>query len=161
MKVLIVYSSVHHRNTEKIAWAMAEVLGADVVRVEDAKPEDISKYDLIGFGSGIYRFKHHKLLFKFVRRLKSVDGKKAFIFSTSASLNGEKFHKKLRRELDKKGFEIVGDFNCPGWVTFGLLRLIGGVNKGKPDESDIENARKFARELTKAMKGFKSTKELR
>jgi len=52
MKVLIVYSSVHHRNTEKIAWAIAEVLGADVVGVEDAKPEDIleliSKLRILG-----------------------------------------------------------------------------------------------------------------
>jgi flavodoxin len=151
MKVLIVYSSVHHKNTGKIAQAMAEVLGADLVETENAKAEDILKYDLIGFGSGIYMFKHHKLLFKFVKNLKFVDGKKAFIFSTSGSLNGKKFHKKLRGELIKKGFNIIGEFNCLGWDTFGLLRLIGGVNKGKPDESDIENARNFARELTKKL----------
>jgi len=122
------------------------------VGIENAKAEDILKYDLIGFGSGIYMFKHSKLLFKFVKNLKFVDGKNAFIFSTSGSLNGRKFHKKLRGELIKKGFKVIGEFNCLGWVTFGLLRLIGGVNKGKPDELDIENARNFARELMKTMK---------
>jgi flavodoxin len=67
MKVLIVYSSMHHKNTEKIAQAMAEVLNADLIEAKNAKAEDILKYDLIGFGSGIYMFKHHKSLFKFVK----------------------------------------------------------------------------------------------
>jgi flavodoxin len=151
MKVLIVYSSMHHKNTEKIAQAMAEVLNADLIEAKNAKAEDILKYDLIGFGSGIYMFKHHKSLFKFVKNLKAADGKKAFIFSTSGSLNGKKFHKKLREELIKKGFKIIDEFNCLGWDTFGLLKLIGGVNKGKPDETDIENARNFARELIKKL----------
>jgi hypothetical protein len=31
------------------------------------------------------------------------------------------------------------------------LKLIGSVNKGKPDETDIENARNFARELIKKL----------
>ncbi|MEM3392008.1 MAG: flavodoxin family protein [Candidatus Bathyarchaeia archaeon] len=149
MKALIIYSSVHHKNTEKIAQAMAEVLNADLVETQNAKAEDILKYDLIGFGSGIYMFKHHKLLFKFVKSLKYVEGKRAFIFSTSGSLNGKKFHKKLREELIKKGFNIIGEFNCLGWDTFGFLKLIGGVNKGKPDESDIKNAKNFAKELIK------------
>jgi flavodoxin len=151
MKVLIVYSSMHHKNTEKIAQAMAEVLNADLIEAKNAKAEDILKYDLIGFGSGIYMFKHHKSLFKFVKNLKVADGKKAFIFSTSGSLNGKKFHKKLREELIKKGFKIIDEFNCLGWDTFGLLKLIGGVNKGKPDETDIENARNFARGLIKKL----------
>ncbi len=151
MKVLIVYSSMHHKNTEKIAHAIAEVLNADLIETKNAKPEDVLKYDLIGFGSGIYMFKHHKSLFKFIKNLKVVNEKKAFIFSTSGSLNGKKFHKKLREELTKKGFKIIDEFNCLGWDTFGLLKLIGGINKGKPDETDIENARNFARELIKKL----------
>jgi len=149
MKVLIIYSSTHHKNTERIAQAMAEVLGADLVETQNAKAEDILNYDLIGFGSGIYAFRHHQLLFKFIRDLKLVEDKKAFIFSTSGAPNGEKFHKKLHQELIKKGFNIVGEFNCLGWVTVGLLKWIGGINKGRPNEQDIENAKNFAKELMK------------
>ncbi len=149
MKVLIIYSSTYHKNTERIAQAMAEVLDADLVETQNAKPEDILNYDLIGFGSGIYTWKHHKLLLKFVDSLKPANGKKAFIFSTSGAPGGKKYHKKLREELIKKGFDIVGEFNCLGWDTFGPLKLIGGMNKGRPNEQDIENAKNFAKELMK------------
>ena len=36
MKVLIVYVSVHHGNTEKVAKAMANVLDADLIQVREA-----------------------------------------------------------------------------------------------------------------------------
>jgi len=149
MKVLIIYSSVHHKNTERIARAMVEVLGADLAETQNAKAEDILNYDLIGFGSGIYMWKHHKLLLEFVDSLKPANGKKAFIFSTSGAPGGKKQHKKLREELIKKEFNIVGEFNCLGWDTVGPLKWIGGINKGKPDEQDIENAKNFAKELIK------------
>lgn len=152
MKVLIIYSSIHHKNTERIAKVMSEVLGADLVETQNAKAENILNYDLIGFGSGIYMWKHHKLLLKFVDSLKPANGKKVFIFSTSGAPGGKKQHKKLREELIKKEFNIVGEFNCLGWDTVGPLKWIGGTNKGKPDEQDIENAKNFAKELIKIKK---------
>jgi flavodoxin len=51
MKTLIVYASVHHMNTEKVAKVIAEELGADLVPVGQAQL-DTSAYDLIGFGQG-------------------------------------------------------------------------------------------------------------
>lgn len=47
-------------NTEKIAKVMAEALNAKLVKVEDIQPEELADYDLIGFGSGIYGYKHHQ-----------------------------------------------------------------------------------------------------
>jgi flavodoxin len=145
-KALILYFSFHHKNTEKIAKAMVEVLGADLVEVTKADPKMILNYDLIGFGSGIYAFSHHKSLFEFLKKLNSVP-KKAFVFSTSGVPNGIIFHKKLRKELIKKGFEIVGEFNCPGFDTFGPFKLLGGINKGRPNDADIQKAKEFAENL--------------
>ena len=54
MKTLICYASVHHGNPKKIAKAMAEAIGAELVTPNDAKTKNIEEYDLIGFGSGIY-----------------------------------------------------------------------------------------------------------
>ena len=34
----------------------------------------------------------------------------------------------------------VGAFCCPGFDTWGPLRLVGGVNKGRPDDTDLERA---------------------
>ena len=54
MKTIIFYSSTYNGNTLKIAESMAAALSADLVPIE-AKISDIdlSKYDLIGFGSYI------------------------------------------------------------------------------------------------------------
>jgi flavodoxin len=69
MKTLIVYASVHHQNTEKVAKVMVEELGADLVPAAKAHPDTVMTYDLIGFGSGIYFLKFHKtLLDKWWRR---------------------------------------------------------------------------------------------
>ena len=149
-KILILYFSFHHKNTEKIAKAMAEVLGADLVEVTKANPEMILNYDLIGFGSGIYAFSHHKSLFEFLKKLNPVQ-KKAFVFSTSGAPNGVIFHKKLKKELMKKGFEIIGEFNCPGFDTFGPFKIFGGINKGRPNESDIQKAKEFAKKILKKL----------
>jgi len=40
---------------------MAEELGADLVPVSQAQPDTLTAYDLVGFGSGIYYIKLHRL----------------------------------------------------------------------------------------------------
>ena len=146
MKTLILYTSVHHQNTEKVAKVMAEELGADLVSIDQAQPETITAYDLIGFGSGIYYMKFHKTLLEFVGALTIVTGKRAFIFSTSGD-GGIQRHAALKEQLVNRGFSIVGDFSCNGWDTWGPLKLVGGTNKGRPNEQDLQEARVFARGL--------------
>ena len=126
---------------------MGEVLGARVLEGEQAKKENILDYDLVGFGSGIYFWKHHQKLLEFVRSLKFDRGKKAFVFSTSGLPFPGMFHRALKKELIKKGFKIVGELNCLGWDTFGVLKFIGGINKGRPNEKDIKKAKEFAKRM--------------
>jgi flavodoxin len=146
MKTVIVYASVHHQNTEKVAKVMAEELGADLVPVGNAQPEMFAAYDLVGFGSGIYFMKHHKTLLRFVDLLPPVTRKRAFVFSTSGD-GRLKNHASLKEKLVNRGFSIVDEFCCKGWDTVGPLKLFGGINKGKPDENDLAAARAFARGL--------------
>ncbi len=146
MKTLIVYTSFHHNNTEKIARAMAGVLDADLTDPEDA---DIQEYDLIGFGSGIYFGKHDKRLLKLAENLSASGRKKAFVFSTSGlsdrmNIFASHFHNPLKKKLQEKGFDVVGEFNCPGFDTAGPFKVIGGVSKGRPNKEDMEKAKRFA-----------------
>lgn len=143
MKALIICKSVHHGNTRKIADAMARALGAELVEPENVTAERIAGYDLIGFGSGIYRFRMHPSLFKLIGSFPGIPTK-AFIFSTAGGLFMNRAHAQLREKLEEKGLEVVGEFNCPGFDTFGLLALIGGVHKGRPNEKDLAAAREFA-----------------
>ena len=145
MKILIICKSIHHNNTKKIADAMAEVLNADVVEPEKINPDEIKKYDLIGFGSGIYFGKHHKKLLKLVDKLPG-ENKKAFIFSTYG-IDLSIYHKPLRNKLKNKGFKIIGEFSCKGYEDYSVFKLIGGKNNGHPNKEDIENAKKFAENI--------------
>ena len=145
MKTLIVYTSVHHQNTEKVAKVMAEELKADLTPTTDAKPDMLMTGDLIGFGSGIYFGKHHKTLLQFVEMLPPVTQKKAFVFSTCG--DGKMHHTALKEKLENRGFVVVDEFCCKGWDTVGPLKLFGGINKGRPDENDLAAARAFAQGL--------------
>lgn len=144
MKTLIVYASIHHNNTEKIAKAMAEQLNADCIKAQSANAGVAAGYDMIGIGSGIYMGKFHKEALKIIEE-NNWEGKKVFLFSTSGMGSG-KFHKPVEEALIGKKAEIVGSFWCKGFDTYiKLFNLFGGLAKGHPDEKDVEAAREFAR----------------
>ena len=91
-KSLLILYSFHHNNTEQVANAIARVLDAQIKRPRQTDPDELQRYDLVGFGSGIYSDQHHRSLLDLVEKLPQVDNKKAFIFSTSGApafaLNG-------------------------------------------------------------------------
>jgi flavodoxin len=64
MKVLIVYYSAYRKNTEKVAECMSEKFAGEMVHAKDYNENDIDKYDLVGFGSGVYNQKMHPSILK-------------------------------------------------------------------------------------------------
>ena len=60
----------------------SKILDAQIKTPQQIDPEELQEYNLIGFGSGIYGEKHHKLLLDLADKLPQVTNKKAFIFST-------------------------------------------------------------------------------
>jgi flavodoxin len=154
MKSLLVLFSIHHNNTEKIANAMAKVLDAEIKNPRQIDPKELQMYDLVGFGSGIYDGKNHNLLLNFVDKLPHVFNKKAFIFSTSGTTGNSKAakdHSLLREKLDSKGYLIEDEFQCVGFNTNSFLKLIGGINKGRPNAEDLKLAEEFAQNLQKKL----------
>ncbi len=148
MKSLMIMVSYHHNNTQKIAEIFGKVLDAQIKMPKETTPEDLQQHELIGFGSGIYFGKHHKDLLKFVDKIPRVNNKKAFIFSTSGDVRrGIKVHHHLSKKLESKGYRIIGEFNCAGFDTFGLMKLIGGIKKGRPNAEDLKKAEEFALNL--------------
>ena len=158
MKTLLVCYSYHHKNTAKIAHVIATILKADVKTPEQVEPKKMQKYDLVGFGSGIYANMHHESLIDLADTLPRVNNKKAFIFSTcgipsftmsSGYVRGyiQKAHTPLRERLLSKGYTIVDEFNCVGFNTHGFLKLFGGINRGRPNAKDLHTAEEFARNL--------------
>jgi flavodoxin len=91
MKSLLVLFSYHHNNTEKIAKVFAKVLDAQIKTPQQINLEELQEYGLIGFGSGIYDEKHHKVLLDLADKLPQVTNRKAFIFSTSSPTGKHSF----------------------------------------------------------------------
>jgi len=148
MKTLIICFSYHHKNTEKIASVFAKTLNAEIKAPIEVDSNSLSDFDLVGFGSGISFGNHYKALLDLVDKLPMLTNKKAFIFSTSGQAgNGPKFHRKLREKLESKGFSVAGEFNCAGFDTYGVLKIVGGIQKGHPNEEDLKEAEVFALSL--------------
>lgn len=145
-KTLIVCTSVSHGNTRKVANAMAPILGARVVAPEEAAPDGLADYDLVGFGSGIFNRAFHPALRSFVERLPAgrVSGR-AFVFVTSGF--SKPSFAPMERLLDQKGYGTVDTFSCRGWDTFLPFQPFGGIRKGRPDANDLDLARAFAEDL--------------
>ena len=155
-KTIIICQSIHHGNTMKVAEVMAGEFGAEVKKPSEIAAQEVSEFDFVGFGSGIYDEKHHLSLLDLAGKLPNNSGKKAFIFSTSGipvSVFGDKFmqnympkaHSTLKNILISKGYEIVDELILPGFNTNVFLKYFGGVNKGRPNEDDLNKAREFAR----------------
>jgi flavodoxin len=155
MKSLIVCVSKSHGNTRRVADRMAEVLDAEVVAPESVDPETLHQYDLIGFGSGIYYMTVDARLRDLIRRLSTVDHIRAFTFFTSGAREVPllDYSKPVRKGLESKGFEVIGSFSCRGFDTVGPFGFIGGINRGRPNDHDLDRAAEFAARVRKTAGG--------
>jgi len=142
MKKLILYSSTHKGNTEKVARAMAEAIRADLMKVEGTDASILKDYDLIGFGSGIYGGRPDPDLTEFIEKLPDNLRKKVFAFFT-CGFEKSKTNRVLQQKLSEKGLEVLGSFACRGYCDYGLFKFIGGVSKGRPNERDLLDAKNF------------------
>jgi len=154
IKSLLVLFSYHHKNTEKVAKVFAKVLDAQIKTPKQINPDELQNYDLIGFGSGIYRDTHHKSLLDLADKIPQVTNRKAFIFSTSAMMGEDKVakdHSILRKKLQFKGYTILGEFTSKGFNTNSFLKYFGGMNRGRPNTEDLKHAREFAQRLKQSL----------
>ena len=152
-KALVIVFSYHHKNTEKIAQVFAHLLDAPIKAPQQINPDELHEYNLIGFGSGIYGEKHHKVLLNLADKLPNVTNTYAFIFSTHGApgIAGDELmatnHRVLRDKLQAKGYVIVDEFSCRGHNTNSFLKFFGGINKGRPNAEDFQHAESFVQNL--------------
>jgi flavodoxin len=152
-RCLVVVTSVHHGNTAHVARELADVLEAEVVTPEELPHPRLEDFRLVGLGSGVYYGRMHPSLLEWIRGLPdaALPARPAFIFSTSGlPFLAKIWHAPLRNLLADKGFDVIGEFSCRGFDTWGPLWLAGGLNKKHPDDRDLRRAREFAGRLTRA-----------
>lgn len=143
MKTAIIYYSKHHGNTKKVLDAIASKNEVTLINVLENPTTDLSEYDRIGFASGIYYSKFHKTLLEYAKKYMP-DGKKTFfIYTYGAKKDG--YTKAISEAVSQHNAEVLGEFGCFGFNTFGPFKLIGGIAKGHPDNTDIDKAISFYR----------------
>lgn len=144
-KIAIVYASVHHKNTEKLLKGIQSGCVVDLFDLTKKKDFDLSSYDAVGYASGIFALKMHKLIYKFLDENKSLPNK-AIAICTSGMGKGSMISR-FSKVLRERGFDVIGEFECKGFDTFGPFKLVGGINRNHPDEKDILNGIVFLREI--------------
>ena len=123
-------------NTRKVADAIAEELGISAVDVMKSPPDDVK---ILFLGSGTYGGKPGEAMMKFIGS-GNFPGRKVAIFGTSGSLAGaQKMIGVMSDILKQKGATILGSYHCRGKTFL--------VNWGHPNKEDLDNAKKFAREM--------------
>ena len=123
-------------NTRKVADAIAEVLGIKASDVTTSPPDDAK---ILFLGSGTYGGKPGEAMMKFIGS-GNFPGRKVAIFGTSGSLAGaQKMIGVMTDILKQKGATVMGSYHCRGKTFL--------VNWGHPNKEDLDNAKKFAKEM--------------
>ena len=108
MKTLIIYDSrLETQNTKKIAVAMANAIQADIVPIEEVFEFHLEKYDLVGFGSGIFFNKFSKTLRQYIENLQPL-AQTCFVFYTSGMKECNRATSQLTNLLELKQRKCLG-----------------------------------------------------
>jgi flavodoxin len=145
-KAILFCYSIHHGNTRKIVDAVAERLPVRVVGVPVREEIDLGEYDIVGFASGIYMHVIGKPMTALIDSLDGLEQKDCFTMYTCGA-PGNGFDAAAQDPVKAKCARYLGNWHCRGFDTYGPFKLIGGLAKGRPNQSDIEKAVKFVRSL--------------
>ena len=143
MKTAIVYHSYHHGNTKKLVEAIvAKHPDIALFEAETCQADALTSFNLIGLASGIYCFSFHKSLLRIAADLPLKQ--RVFLLSTfGGNKLGLNYARKLEAVLATRQAEIVGNFGCLGYNTYGPFKLFGGTGKGHPSDLDLQHAVAF------------------
>jgi flavodoxin len=144
---VIVYASKHHGNTKKLLEAIAEQEDVELLDIAENEQYDLSGYDRIGIASGIAYGKYYPQMLKFLENNLPCD-KDAFYIHTAGDPR-ENHADSAKKIAEEKNCRCLGVFYCKGFDTFGPFKLVGGINKNRPNTEDMEQAVQFYRGLNK------------
>ncbi len=160
MKTLVAYFS-QTGNTKKVAEAIYEEISGDKEIRELGEVESLEGYDLAFIGFPIHASNPANPAKEWLG--KNAAGKKIALFVTHAAPEDAE---DLKAILDRcreaaAGSELVGLFDCQGELADAIIDFLkksdnprhqafaeyGPQTKGQPDQSRLEKARNFARQV--------------
>ena len=138
MKIAVRYYT-RSGNTKKLAEAIAEAVSVESCDITVPLTE---KVDILFLGSSYYAFDADDAVKTFIADNKDNIGK-IVCFGTSAMMKSMK--KPITKVAGKLGVAVADEeFHCRG--------QFGKIHKGRPNEKDIEEAKKFATHILSSTK---------
>lgn len=147
MNPIVIYAT-HKINTEKVALAIAQAANCKSVKLTenfDASTLPLNDNDTIFLGTGIRGGEPYIELSDFIKTANLGTGKRFLLFMTWAGggASNKLTYEVVKKALEAKGQQLEADyFLCLG-QTFGLTR------RGRPNEADLAEAKKWATEKLK------------
>lgn len=74
---------------------------------------------------------------------------KTAIVYTCGTDRSESYLKDIKDLIKSKECTLTAAYSCLAYDTFGPFKLIGGINKGHPNEADLQKAVNFYESLCK------------
>lgn len=140
MKTAIIYISTHHGNTKKLVEAIAAACEVTVLDGLAPLPE-LSGFDRIGLASGIAYGRFYPKMLKLMEDFLP-EGKQVFFLYTCGTKQPT-YTRAAAKLAAAKGCEVLGEYGCLGFDTYGPFRLLSGIAKGHPDAEEIAGAVRF------------------
>jgi len=159
-KILVTYHSLTD-NTKKVAEVILESLEGEktIKPLEDVTHEELEQFTLLFVGFPVHS---HSVPYRVEEFLKAIPkGKKTAFFCTHGSLTGSQLSREALEyaAVVSVGARILGTFSCRGRVAPEALESLikspehqlwtemAASANTHPDESDLDDARTFARQI--------------
>ncbi|MCG6536104.1 MAG: EFR1 family ferrodoxin, partial [Syntrophales bacterium LBB04] len=138
-------------NTQKVADTISTTLqecrhNVSIIPLIKARPVDALHCDVLGLGAPCFGSHVPTPIKRFLQSLPQLDGKRAFVFSTSAGASGKVLFDMTRLLRRKKAF-VMGGINVRGQDNF-PARSVKGRFPSRPDAEDLVKVNKFAQSLS-------------
>lgn len=141
MKSAIVYASTHHGNTRKLAEFLARTHSATLIDAEAVSTADLSGYDLVALASGIAWGRFYDSVEKLADTCLPAGTPVCFLYTCAAASRDFAAH--TRQIAAARGAVCLDTFACRGFNTYGPWKLVGGMNRGRPNDEDLRGASEF------------------
>jgi flavodoxin len=147
MNSIVIYST-HRSNTEKVALAIAQAANCKSVKLTenfDVSTLPLDGYDTVILGTGIRGGEPYIELLSFLKTTDLGSGKRFLLFMTWA---GGGASNKLAYEVVKKALEAKGQHLDPDYFIC-LGKTFWLTHRGRPNDADLAEAKKWATEKLK------------
>lgn len=143
MKLCVIYDSFHKKNTEKVLLGVqAAQPDIELVKAKDFDEAVLEHADAVGFASGLYFGKLSKRLLAVIERVNSKETGPVFYMYT-ATIRNRRYERSLQKQTRLAGKRLLGIWFCRGYNSYGPFKLLGGVNRKRPNADDIKRAIAF------------------